>query len=358
MREAVLQIQARRKAQHKLPGWFANDHIFYPSLLALEQCSSEATARFKAGLATGRTLVDLTGGMGVDTAAFSSGFEQVTHVEQNAELSEITAYNLGQLGITNVRVVNARCEDWLAAPPEPADWLYLDPARRDDAGGKAVRLQDCEPPVLDFREKMLKTAAHVLLKTSPMLDIDAAVRDLGQVAAVYVVAVENEVKELLFHLTRTAEPEIFAVNLAKTGEVAEEFRFTRRGEVAAKVAFGLPEAFVYEPNAAMLKAGAFRSVAAAFGLRKLHANSHLYTSTDLRRDFPGRAFRLVAVSKLDKKALAAHLPGGQANIAVRNFPMTVADIRKKTALRDGGDTYLFATTDVDNRKIVLVCEKA
>ncbi|MCU0354541.1 MAG: hypothetical protein MUD08_12510 [Cytophagales bacterium] len=300
MREAVLQIQARRKAQHKLPGWFANDNIFYPSLLALEQCSSEATARFKAGLAAGRTLVDLTGGMGVDTAAFGSRFEQVTHVEQNAELSEITAYNLEQLGITNVRFENARCEDWLAANPEPTDWLYLDPARRDDAGGKVVRLQDCEPPVLDFREKMLKTAAHVLLKTSPMLDIDAALRDLEQVAAVYVVAVENEVKELLFHLTRTAaEPEIFAVNLAKTGEVAETFRFTRRGEASSEVAFGLPETFVYEPNAAVLKAGAFRSVAAAFGLRKLHVNSHLYTSTDLRRDFPGRAFRLVAVSKLD-----------------------------------------------------------
>jgi 16S rRNA G966 N2-methylase RsmD len=359
VREAALQIQARQKAQHKLPSWFAQTMVCYPSLLSMEQCSSETTAQFKASLTQGHTLIDLTGGMGVDTSAFSHRFTEVVYIEQNTELQEITQYNLAQLGITNVSFVNARSEEWLHSFSSKADWIYLDPARRNDTGGKVVRLQDCEPQILTLQNLLFQKADNILLKASPMLDIDLALRELKQVATVYVLAVENEVKELLFHLTpsATGEPEIVSVNLPKPPLAAQEFRFQKSEEAAASVTFSGPLAYLYESNAAILKAGAFRSVAARLGLFKLHPNSHLYTSATPVENFPGRNFKLLAVCKLDKKELSRYLPEGKASIAVRNFPMTVADIRKKTGLHDGGDKYLFATTDWQNRKVVLVCVK-
>ncbi len=359
IREAALQIQARQKAQTKLPSWFANPNICYPSLLSMEQCSSEITAQFKANLVSGHTLIDLTGGMGVDVAAFSRQVRDVIYIEQNPELQEITQYNLTQLGIANVTFVNARSENWIRAFAGKVDWIYLDPARRNDTGGKVVRLQDCEPEVFALQNILFQKAENILLKASPMLDIDLALRELTQVVAVYVLAVENEVKELLFHLSASAngEPEIVSVNLPKPPLPAQEFRFSRSQEAVATVDFALPQSFIYEPNAALLKAGAFRSIAQKLGLAKLHVNSHLYTSQTLRENFPGRTFKLLATCKLDKKELAQHLPEGKANIAVRNFPMSVAEIRKKTGLQDGGDKYLFATTDYQNRKVILICEK-
>ncbi len=360
VREAALQLQARQKAQTKLPSWFANQVICYPSLLSLEQCSSEITARFKADLVHGHTLIDLTGGMGVDAAAFSSRFAEVIYIEQNAELQKITAYNFEQLGIANVRFVAARSDEWITTYPDKADWIYLDPARRNEIGGKVVRLQDCEPEVLALQNILFQKAENILLKASPMLDINLAIRQLSNVVTVYVLAVENEVKELLFHLSPLAvdEPEIVSVNLPKPPLSQQEFRFYKSQETTANVSFSEPLPFLYEPNAAILKAGAFRSVAASFGLFKLHPNSHLYTSETRNENFPGRTFNVLAISKLDKKDLLKHLPDGKANIAVRNFPMTVADIRKKTGIQDGGDRYLFATTDYQNRKMVLICEKA
>ena len=360
IQEAALQIQARQKAKTKLPAWFANPNICYPSLLSLEQCSSETTANFKANLLQGDTIVDLTGGMGVDAAAFSARFREVVYLERNADLQEITAHNLAQLGVANVQCVAADSAQWLRQYNGMADWIYLDPARRGTAGGKVVRLQECEPEVLALKEILFQKARNVLLKSSPMLDIDLAVGQLGNVRRVYVVAVENEVKELLFHLAEpaTMPPEIVSVNLPKPPHPVQEFGFDRNRESTAEVRFNLPQQFLYEPNAAVLKAGAFRSVAAAFGVEKLHPNSHLYTSEVLAPGFPGRVFTVLATLKLDKKQLKPWLPQGKANIATRNFPMTVAQIRQQTGLKDGGDRYLFATTDLENRRIMVVCEKA
>lgn len=362
IKDAALQIQARQKAKAKLPVWFANDNICYPSLLSLEQCSSETTANFKANLLQGDTLIDLTGGMGVDAAAFSRRFSKVIYVEQNVDLQQITAHNLAQLGIRNVQCVAADSVQWLQEYNErdgKADWIYLDPARRGDAGGKVVRLQDCEPEVLPLKNILFQKAGNVLLKASPMLDIDLAVSQLGNVKRVYVVAVENEVKELLFHWSEPANepPQIVSVNLAKPPLSAQEFSFSRAQENAAEVAFGAARRFLYEPNAALLKAGAFRSVAAVFGVDKLHPNSHLYTSDRLVADFPGRSFEVLATVRLDRKKLGQWLPQGKANIAVRNFPLTVAQVRQQTGLQDGGDKYLFATTGPDNQRTVVVCEK-
>jgi len=359
IREAALQIQARQKAQTKLPSWAANPAICYPSLLSLEQCSSEITARFKASLTEGEILIDLTGGMGVDTAAFCQRFNQVIYIEQNPELKDITQHNLRQSGIANVDFVAARSEEWLHDYPGKANWIYLDPARRDQAGGKVVRLEDCEPAVLSLKSLLFTKAGHILLKASPMLDINLAISDLQHVEKVYIIAVENEVKELIFHLTPTSrtDPEIVSVNLVKPPLPDQAFRFHRSQENSTSVEFSLPRQFLYEPNAAVLKAGAFRSVAAAFEVFKLHPNSHLYTSEILKTDFPGRIFTVKAIHKLDKKELRKHLPDGKANIAIRNFPMTVAQIRQQTGIREGGNVYLFATTDQTNRKIVVICER-
>ncbi|MDJ1504857.1 THUMP-like domain-containing protein [Xanthocytophaga agilis] len=359
VQEAALQIQARQKAKNKLPSWFSIPTICYPSLLSLEQCSSESTALFKAQLLSGHILVDLTGGMGVDTAAFSKQFAQVFYIEQNPELCEVTQYNFEQLGITNVQHISATSETWLSSFSQHVDWIYIDPARRNDAGGKVVRLQDCVPDILGLKDILFGKASHLLLKASPMLDIDLAINELKNVVKVYVVAVENEVKELLFHLVKAfnGEPEIETVNLNKSGSTVSLFQFYRSHEGNSEVSFTLPQTYLYEPNAAVLKAGAFRCIASTFSLNKLHSNSHLYTSESLHTDFPGRIFKIMAVCKLDKKELQSFLPDGKANISVRNFPMSVEDIRKKTGIRDGGEQYLFATTDCQNRKIILVCQK-
>lgn len=359
IQEAALQIQARQKAKNKLPSWFSVPAICYPSLLSLEQCSSESTALFKAQLLSGNTLMDLTGGMGVDTAAFSQRFENVFYIEQNPELCEVTRYNFEQLGITNVQYIATTSEIWLSNLTQQVDWIYLDPARRDNVGGKLVRLQECEPDIVGLKDVLFNKSSHILLKASPMLDIDLAIRELKHIVKVYIVAVENEVKELLFHLEKTTEkePEIEAINLSKHGKVISSFQFYRGNEGYAQISFTLPQDYLYEPNSAVLKAGAFKSIASTFSLNKLHSNSHLYTSESLQTDFPGRIFKIMAVCKLDKKELQSFLPEGKANISVRNFPMSVEDIRKKTGIRDGGNIYLFATTDCQNRKIVLVCEK-
>ncbi len=359
MAEAVCQIQARRKAKDKLPSWFAQAHICYPSLLSLEQCSSERTAQFKASLLQGKLLIDLTGGMGVDTAAFCSRFEQVIYLERNAELQPLTAYNLHALGHTQVTCLNADSMEWLSQFTGKADWVYVDPARRDTSGGKVVRLSDCEPDVLAFRELLFQKSAQVLLKASPMLDIDLAIREMGFVERVYVVAVDNEVKELLFHWhpQATSEPELFCVNLLHTAIEPEIFRFSKAHESQLTASFAEPQTYIYEPNAAILKAGAFKSVAEAFSLYKLHPNSHLYTSEQLHTDFPGRIFTLLGTSKVDKKSLRPWLPDNKANITVRNFPATVAQIRTQTGIQEGGDKYLFATTLPNNQKVMLVCVK-
>lgn len=357
--EIARQIQARQKAQTKLPSWYATERILFPPALSLEQSSSEQTARYKASLVAGDTLVDLTGGFGVDAFAFASRFEHVIHVERHAELSALAAHNFRELGLTNITCLHEEAGEFLKQMSEKVDCLYLDPARRDKANGKVYRLTDCDPDVLKWLPVLLEKANQVLLKTSPMLDIGLAIGQLKQVRAVTVLAVDNECKEVLYQLSAgpPREPILKAVNLLKGARVVE-FSFTRPEEQEAEVTFSEPLTYLYEPNAALLKAGAFKVVAKRFGLYKLHQHTHLYTSQTLRLDFPGRVFQCLSVHKLDKKTLMDHLPEGKAHLTVRNFPASVADIRRQTGIREGGDYYLFATTDLHNRKIVIITKKA
>lgn len=357
--ELVKQIQARQKATDKLPTWVSNPDVVFPVAVSVEQSSSEAAAAFKASLVSGKLLVDLTGGFGVDSFYFARQFEQVVHVEQNTELSEVAAHNFRLLGADNVETVNATAEDFLQTFGGNADVLYLDPARRGERAEKVHLLQDCEPDVLRLLPLLLQKANAVLLKTSPMLDIDLALDQLGAVTKVWVVALQNECKEVLYLIERSTgiEPELHAVNILPNG-TTQKLTFTKSQEDQAKVEFADPQAYLYEPNSAILKSGAYRSVASQYGLQKLHPNSHLYTSSTLISDFPGRIFSCAGVGRYNKKELLARLSSRKANITVRNFPESVADIRKKTGIKEGGNDYLFFTTDMHQKPIVVYCRKA
>ncbi len=358
MREIALQIQCRQKAKTKLPAWLTAPEVIFPGIIPLEQCSSERTAYWKAGLMQGHSYADLTGGMGVDFWACSSRFKEATYCEQQIDLFESTRWNLPKIGLeAEVSWVNGNGMEWLQHKSHKLDWLYLDPARRNHSNQKMVLLSDCEPNVLAVQSLLLEKAENVLIKLSPMLDIDLAIKQLTGVQKVYVLAVEDEVKELLFHIhtQEQPDPEIVAVHLLKNGQ-EQTFRFTRGQEQTAQAEFSSPLTYLYEPNVALLKAGAFKSIGQK-GLYKLAPSSHLYTSDQYWPDFPGRIFRITAVTRADKKEIHRLVPSGKANLTIRNFPMSVADLRKKLSLAEGGEDYLFASTDHQQRKLVMVTRK-
>ncbi|RSK51156.1 THUMP-like domain-containing protein [Hymenobacter rigui] len=357
--DLIRQIQARQKAKTKIPAWAENPDLVFPPTLSVEQASSARTAAFKASLVQGQRLADLTGGFGVDVAHFAATIAEVHYVERNAALADVVRFNLTQLGIENVQCHTGDAVQFLRNTPDTFDWLYLDPARRDTAAKKIFRLQDCEPDVLRLMPLLLHKSRCVLLKTSPMLDIEQAIQELRQVRRLWVVAVDNECKEVLYELgpEPAVDPERYTVNMLRNGQ-QQEFRLNRARETRAVARYAEPQQYLYEPNVAVLKAGAFKSIGTAFELLKLHQHSHLYTSDVLRPDFPGRIFRIRAVEKYDGAALRAHLgPDNRAHVTTRNFPDSVAEFRHRTAIKEGGDLYLFATTNLEGKLMVLVCEK-
>ena len=359
VRLLAAQLAARQKARYKLPTWYANPDLLFPPALSVEQASSEQTAAYKASLVSGSQLLDLTGGMGVDSWAFSRVMASVVYVERSTDLASLAAYNLPQLGTTNVQVATGDGLAWLDSLAEPADWIYLDPHRRDERGGKVVLLDEYEPNVLTRLPLLARKSRKLLLKVSPMIDLKQTIRQLGP-AVIHVVAVQGDVKEVLLVVDHTgpasANPTFVAVNrLAQHDDILS---FTLTDETEAVAPFSDPQTYLYEPNAAVLKAGAFRLLAQRFGLTKLAPNSHLYTSEQLVAGVPGRAFRVEQVIKPDRKSLQAVLPDLKGNLAVRNFPQTVAELRKKLSLREGGDQYLFATTLLNGDKRLIVTQKA
>ncbi len=368
---ALDQIAGWQRARTKLPQWAATRGVVFPPHLALEQCSSEATARYKAAVverlgglgclgagAGERTLVDLTGGYGVDFAYLAPAFGRAVYVERQELLCRIARHNMGLLGLGRAEIRHADAAGALHAMPRlggggGATLVFLDPARRDAHGGRVYGLADCSPDVCAMRDELRDKADVVMLKLSPMLDVDAAVRQLGDVAEVHVVSVDNECKELLVVMRRGAEaPRTCCADIH--GGRVEAFSFTQRGggaPLAAGVAAG---DYLYEPNASIMKAGCFGEVGRQTGLEQLDANSHLFVGREWRPDFPGRKFSIRAVTSLNKHELRRALGGlTRANISVRNFPMDVAALRRRLKLREGGDTYLFATT-CQGRHLLLV----
>lgn len=361
MADIARQVEALQKIKGKAPSWY-REGIVLPPGLPLEQCSSEATARFKAGLLSGGRLLDLTGGLGVDTFCWAGAFASVDCVEQQAELCAAARHNFELLGRHNVTCHHCTAEEFLAQAGDARyDLIYLDPARRDAHQQRVFRLSDCNPDVVALKQTLFRLSDRVLVKTAPMLDLQLALGQLEQVAQVWVVALGDECKEVLYLLDKNISlpPEktpIAAVQIGKAGQTGA-LEFTIEAERSAVAPLSAPLQYLYEPNAAILKAGAFKSFAVQYGLAKLHPHSHLYTAAGRREGVPGRCFEVLGVCKYDKKAVGALVPEGCANIAARNFPDTPDNIRKRLGLKAGGDTYLFATTDPAEQKIMVVCRK-
>ena len=351
---ACKQIAGRQIIESKIPSWYDRDGLLFPERLALEQCSSEATARYKASLPEGQRFADLTGGFGVDTAFIAARFPQAVYVEKQAELAEIARHNFGVLGLDFIRVHIADGIGFLKTM-EPVDCLYLDPARRSRSGKKAVFIEDCDPNLAEIQEMLLAKAKTVLLKLSPMLDIHAALQVLKKVAEIHIVSVENECKELLFLLRKEApaEPQIICADSKKQAFHRDIFTFSEEKNTVIDCVSELQD-YLYEPNVSILKAGFFKGLALRYGVTKLHPGSHLYTSGRFIPDFPGRVFRVEAVSSFNRNELKSLLSGiRQANIAVRNFPLSSDELRKKLLLKEGGEAYLFATTLSDGRRVLI-----
>lgn len=348
------QITAKSKSENKLPTWFNTKNIIYPSKISVEQTSSEKTALYKSEIISGESLIDLTGGFGVDDYFFSKKFKSLVHCEMNYELSDSVNHNFQQLKAENIKCFAGDSFDVLKNLKRKFDWIYIDPSRRSDAKGKVFMLQDCLPNVPELLETYFNYSENILIKTAPILDISAGLIELSNVKTIHIVALENEVKELLWEIKKgySGAIEVKTVNLLK--DKIEKLDFDLSQEYYANL--GLPKKYIYEPNSSIMKSGAFDAVSSLFEIDKLHGNSHLYTSEEII-DFPGRTFQVEQIIPYTKSEIKAFLQNKKANITVRNFPETVENIRKKWKIADGGNSYCFFTTDLNNDKIVLLCTK-
>ena len=353
---ALRQIAARQLLQKKVPQWAENEDLLFPVHLSIEQCSSEAAARYKAGLLGGQTFADLTGGLGIDIYYISQQFQQTDYVERQAELCNLARHNFDVLK-AEVTVWNETAEEYLEHC-EPKDCLFIDPARRDEHGRKTVSIADCTPDVSALQDLLLQKAEKVMIKLSPMLDINKALEELRHVKELHVVAVANECKELDFVLERGFEgaPQFICVNLLTA---QPELRFMQEEELRCqgRLADGVMK-YLYEPNPAVMKAGCFKLLSEFFDVFKLHKNSNLYTSEQLVSDFPGRIFEVEGWAPYNKKVKQNLLHDVEkASIAVRNFPLSVAELRKALKINDGDAVYLFATTLKGEQKVLIRTKK-
>ena len=391
---ALNQIQGWQTAQRKLPSWAACDGVVYPPHLNMEQCSSEPTARYKQQVArrwveavqpdADTCMTDLTGGFGVDFSFTSRCFSSATYVERNASLCDVVSANLPRLGIQNATAKCAEAEDVLEQL-KPQTMIFLDPARRDEHGVKTVLIADCTPDVCQLLPRLMAKSQFVMLKLSPMLDWHKAIVDLdGKVREVHIVSVDGECKELLLVLADngTKNVQVFCVDIQSRPDSEGQYP---RSEFVYSIATNAQEEmvennsklenstsvqptnsklktqnskFLHEPNASVMKAGCFDEIARAYGICAISRNSHLFLSDREIDGFPGRSFAIDAVTTMNKRQLRQTLSGmKQANIAVRNFPLSVAELRKRLKLNDGGDTYIFATTTSDGDHILMITHK-
>ncbi|MBO5956329.1 MAG: SAM-dependent methyltransferase [Bacteroidales bacterium] len=417
----IRQIQARQVLSKKLPSWAENDELIFPKKLSLEQCSSELTAKYKTSLSTNphetsrkisedscdladekkisansceladkkRILVDLTGGMGVDTAFLSDNFDKTFYVEMQEELCDIARHNFKILN-KNIEVVNDNAEHFLTTCDE-VDCIYLDPARRDEYGRKMVSLHDCSPDVAELHDILLKKAKKVLVKVSPMLDIEMIKKELTDITEIHVVAVRNECKEILLEIQKTKNSKTQKLSNSATQQLRilaidlrEDWNFSFTEEEERDAQWTLADnvgKYLYEPGAACMKAGCFKLLSQRFNIDKLHRNSHLYTSDELVADFPGRIFEVVCAVPFDKKTkkeitsicqqttdngqqtleesskLKAQGSRFKASVAVRNFPLSAEELKKNLGLQDGNDFYIFGTTMKGEKKVVVLTKK-
>lgn len=358
---AIKQIAGRQIAKHKIPSWYQCENIIYPKHLSMEQCSSEATALYKAALCKGDILIDLTGGLGVDFSFMAKNYKQAYYIETQHELTELAQCNFNTLNLNQSKVIQDDAVSFLNSFEGIADTIFIDPARRNDTGKKTVLIEDCTPNLLEIDNLLNTKAQRVIIKLSPMLDITHALNSLSNVTKVHIISVNNECKELLFIKDKVRKDEdiqLICINLL-TNKKDESFTFIKAEENTSSISHtDEPKRYLYEPNSSILKAGAYRSLGTRYGLMKLHPNSHLYTSDTLIDSFPGRKFQIKEVISPNKKEIKAHFKDIiQANIATRNYPFSVADIRKQTKLKEGGSDYIFATTLANEKKVLILCQK-
>ena len=393
---ALRQIAGRQTARRKLPSWAALDGLLFPPHLNMEQCSSEQTARYKADICRRllethhdspfthheppvtlhpspfTSLTDLTGGFGVDFSWMSEAFDEATYVERDSELFAISSHNFGLVNFVNsVKTLNMDGIDYLHQLTH-ATVIFLDPARRDDKGARTYGIADCTPNVLEIKDELLQKSDFLILKLSPMLDWRKAISDLGEqyVREVHIVSVQNECKELLLVLSASqpAPPyALFTINLLSDG-TSQQFQVPsptslhqspvtlHQSPVTLHPSPVTFHQYLYEPNASIMKAGCFQELAQHYNVQPLAPNSHLFVSDQPIADFPGRSFQISAISSMNKKELKTVLSNiHSANITVRNFPLSVADLRKKLKLADGGNVYIFATTLANNQHVLIIC---
>lgn len=356
IRELIEQIEAKNKCKKKLSTWFNTKNIYYPNKLNIEQTSSEIAAHYKSNLISGNSIIDLTGGFGVDAYYFSKQFKNVVHCEIDEKLSNMVTHNYKYLGVKNITTINQDGLEYLKTLNKIVDCLYIDPSRRHNIKGKVFYLNDCLPNVPENLDFLFKHSKNILVKASPMLDISIGISELQQVKTIHIIAIKNEVKEVLFHLEANYKGNINiqTVNIALDGN--QLFNFVLNEEKHAIANYNTVSNYLYEPNRALLKSGAFNLISSKLKISKLHKHSHLYTS-EVLIDFPGRQFKVLNSIPYNKKAVHRAIGNTKVNISTRNFPESPQQIKTKFKLKDGGNLYLFFTTQGDGEKMVLVCEK-
>lgn len=358
---AVEQIASRRQIRDKLPSWYADDRLIFPAKIAAEQCSSEWTAAYKQRLVkAGQCLCDLTGGLGIDSYFFSRKIRSVLYIERFPAYCEAAQANFNVLGASNIELRQGGSAEILPGLPAQ-DVFYIDPARRGDGNRRVFALQDCEPDLPALLPVLWQKAPKVIAKLSPMADIRHTLELLPHTTAIHVLSVRNECKELLFVMERdhlAASPLIHCVHRTSGGE-EESFAFTLEEERQATADFARTVGrFLYEPNASLMKAGAFKTAGRGMRMQKLHASSHLYTSDQFETSFPGRKFiveETIPFAGKTAKTIFRTLP--QANLTIRNFPLSAEELRKRLKIREGGEDYLFATTLCSGEKVLIRCRK-
>ncbi|MFD2200203.1 class I SAM-dependent methyltransferase [Shivajiella indica] len=357
LKMAVDQIQSRQKARKKLPNWSHNFSLFFPEGISVEQASSEETAQFKIDLVHGHSMIDLTGGFGVDTYFLSRNFKKVTYCERDGDLVDIFRYNMEVLGEEKFETFYGDSLQILSDSDRTFDLIFVDPARRGDRNQKLYRLSDCEPDLVSNWELLKGKGDSILVKTSPMLDLKQAILEIPDIQNIWVISVKNEVKEVLLFWEKNKKIKtrmIHCVDLSPTGK--QEFNFSFEQEELAVNKYSEVKSYIIEPLAVILKAGAFKTFGQNFGLDKLHPNSHLYTSDTVHTDIPGRIFEVIREFNQPKKELKESFPSGKVNVIARNFTLSADEIKSKFRLKDGGDDFLIATK-VGDRYRVFYCKR-
>ncbi|MFV0175955.1 RsmD family RNA methyltransferase [Empedobacter falsenii] len=339
--EIAQQLKGIQVAKHKFPTLYSTKNIYFPPSINLEQASSEAAANYKSSLVKGKTLIDLTAGFGIDTMAFAKNFEKVYHIEQNPELSEIVQHN-AQILAPNLETYTGTFQSFFETNPESKfDVIYLDPARRNSSGRKFI-LEDLEPNILEWMPTFFEKSNKIIIKLSPLLDITSTLQQIDSISEIHIVALKNEVKDFLLIIDKncsTKNPLIKAINLESN---QPEFSFNFEDEYNSNANFGTVQQYIYEPNVAILKTGAFKLLSEKFNLHKLHQNTHLYTSNELLNEFPGKIYSVEKHINHPKKEIIK----SKANLLVKNYNQAIDIVKKKFKITDGGETTLIFTQSI------------